>query len=697
MSASKKQRLLSPFVRAELSSSGVLEDTETLPSSSSSSTSEEMATNLHHDISTRKFLPRWKYLFPWVEVEDDECSEEFIEKLYCRECRAAGLKNDFALRKVRPAKGWKKEYLRRHADSSDHSRIAPQVTAIAKTASSMFKAPKTSASERETLGLLINIHFLATNGLSMNKGAPLHSLVDFHILFHDKEPVIIEDDLEEVSSLSTTASTWLSKTHRSTYSTWEFVHALNAVTESEDVAKLQKARYFSLLLDESNDISCAKNLMVYCQFLDRENNKKELKFMKLLALKECDPDSIFKSVAEYFHEIDVSMDKMIMFTSDGASVMLGCSNGVQAKLKSVVPHLMEFHCVAHREALSVSQAYQIQKLFDIRWLSRLQAVRAVVRSYEVLVTYFEDQSNKDTTADGIAKRLKKYRFVVSLHFLCDILSTLGQLNKTFQIPTYHPCDAHRKVTEVIKALKNRYLQKDIRWGPYTTECIEGIAHHTIQVEETELQKQMEEKKRLETDVAKFVQAIVNNLTARFPSSDIIQAARIFDPAAVPGSDTDCAAYGERDLLLLTSQYSSFVDHNLCSLEWDTLKHCMKISYARYSLREFMLKLATDVTLIMHYPSLSKLAEIVLIYPSSTSEVERGFSYQNATKTKFRNRLSVCHLDQLLRLRLNASKPTEFPFHEAYKKWVETKHRRYVIPLPEKQNIDLDDSDSSDSE
>ena len=42
------------------------------------------------------------------------------------------------------------------------------------------------------------------------------------------------------------------------------------------------------------------------------------------------------------------------------------------------------------------------------------------------------------------------------------------------------------------------------------------------------------------------------------------------------SYTDCAAYGESDLLLLTSQYASFLDHNLCSLEWDTLKHCMKI-------------------------------------------------------------------------------------------------------------------------
>ena len=464
--------------------------------------------------------------------------------------------------------------------------------------------------------------------------------------------------------------------------------------------------------------------------------KIELKFMKLLALQECDAMSIFTSVVKYFEEIQVSMDKLIMFTSDGASVMLGCENGVQAKLKSVVPHLVEFHCVAHREALSVSQAYKsvgyfvqiesilraiysyfahssvrterlklvfkvlnkkfirLQKLFDIRWLSRLEAVRAIVRSYDALVTYFNDQSTGDVTADGIAKRLKKYRFILSLHFLCDVLGTLGQLNKTFQMPTYHPCDAHRKVNEVIKALENRYLQEQVRWGPYATECIQGIARHTIIVEETEVPKQTEEKKKLEKDVGSFVKAVVDNLMARFPSRELIQAVKLFDPKTVPSSDIDCAAYGEDDLQVLTSQYSSFVDHNQCSLEWDILKHCMKISYSKHSFREFVLKLATDESLITQYPSLSKLAEIILIYPASTSEVERGFSYQNAIKNKFRNRLGEHHLDQLVRLRLNAPKASEFPFHEAYRNWVDAKHRRYVIPLPEKQNMDSDDSDSS---
>ena len=181
--------------------------------------------------------------------------------------------------------------------------------------------------------------------------------------------------------------------------------------------------------------------------------------------------------------------------------------------------------------------------------------------------------------------------------------------------------------------------------------------------------------------------------ARFPSRELIQAVKLFDPKTVPSSDIDCAAYGEDDLQVVTSQYSSFVDHNQCSLEWDTLKHCMKISCSKHFFREFVLKLATE-SLITQYPSLSKLAKIILIYPASTSEVERGYSYQNAIENKFCNRLGEHHLNQLVRLRLNTPKASEFPFHEAYRSWVDAKHRRYVIPLPEKQNMDRDNSDSS---
>ena len=135
-----------------------------------------------------------------------------------------------------------------------------------------------------------------------------------------------------------------------------------------------------------------------------------------------------------------------------------------------------------------------------------------------------------------------------------------------------------------------------------------------------------------------------------------------------------------------------MSESLYKLEWDTLKHCIKLNYSQLSFRDFVLKLATDETLITHYPSLSKLAEIIMLYTASTSEVERGFSYQSAIRTKFQNTLGAFHLDQLLRLRLNAPKASNFPFHDAYKSWVDAKHHRYVIPQPENHNHNSDSSD-----
>ena len=70
------------------------------------------------------------------------------------------------------------------------------------------------------------------------------------------------------------------------------------------------------------------------------------------------------------------MDKLIIFTSDGTSVKLGCEYGVQAKLKSVVPHLIEFYCVAHKEALSVSQAYKSVGYF-LRYIQVRHSIRRV--------------------------------------------------------------------------------------------------------------------------------------------------------------------------------------------------------------------------------------------------------------------------------------------------------------------------------
>ncbi|KAJ8048792.1 hypothetical protein HOLleu_01255 [Holothuria leucospilota] len=46
---------------------------------------------------------------------------------------------------------------------------------------------------------------------------------------------------------------------------------------------------------------------------------------------------------------------MAGFGSDGASVMVGCRNGVATQLKRMEPMIVSTHCVAHRLALAVGQ------------------------------------------------------------------------------------------------------------------------------------------------------------------------------------------------------------------------------------------------------------------------------------------------------------------------------------------------------
>ena len=181
---SKKQCLLTKYVSSLSDEDDSLELTESIPSATSTSDDDVRQLKL-----VRKFIPRWRYLFPWIEIEGEGTESEL---LYCHECKMAGLKNDFACGKSCPPKGWKKEYFQRHTDSSDHAKHAPTAIAIAKTAVSMFKAPKVLASEAETVGLLVNIHFIVTNGLSMNKGAALHSLTDFQLAFYADEQMEIE-------------------------------------------------------------------------------------------------------------------------------------------------------------------------------------------------------------------------------------------------------------------------------------------------------------------------------------------------------------------------------------------------------------------------------------------------------------------------------------------------------------------------
>ena len=75
--------------------------------------------------------------FYWVESPSFHGLKPWGKVVFCRDCRKAGLRDEFALGKIRPPKGRKKEYLRRHALSDNNPKHA---IATAKTDSSVLNS-----------------------------------------------------------------------------------------------------------------------------------------------------------------------------------------------------------------------------------------------------------------------------------------------------------------------------------------------------------------------------------------------------------------------------------------------------------------------------------------------------------------------------------------------------------------------------
>ena len=72
-----------------------------------------------------------------------------------------------------------------------------------------------------------------------------------------------------------------------------------------------------------------------------------------LARSEDNPAS---RVCEYVKSAQLDVSKMRGIGTDGASTMMGCHNGVVARLKTITPSVIGVHCAAHRLNLASSQA-----------------------------------------------------------------------------------------------------------------------------------------------------------------------------------------------------------------------------------------------------------------------------------------------------------------------------------------------------
>ncbi|KAL1481340.1 hypothetical protein MTO96_034542 [Rhipicephalus appendiculatus] len=116
---------------------------------------------------------------------------------------------------------------------------------------------------------------------------------------------------------------------------------------------------FSVLIDESTTISKHSTLIVYLRS-NFKNAEPITVFLDLVEAVDATAtgikDALLTCLQSHGLTVDVLKDKLIAFASDGASVMLGKQSGVAKLLEDTFPHLITWHCSAHRLELAVGDS-----------------------------------------------------------------------------------------------------------------------------------------------------------------------------------------------------------------------------------------------------------------------------------------------------------------------------------------------------
>ena len=126
--------------------------------------------------------------------------------------------------------------------------------------------------------------------------------------------------------------------------------------EKSEIAKICQENKFSILIDESTDISVSQILAVVVRFFDSKKVKVTDALLDIVEVENGSAKGLYKAVKDLLVEKKIPLSNIIGFGSDNCSTMLGNKGGFQALLKNDVPSVFILGCTCHSFALCASHA-----------------------------------------------------------------------------------------------------------------------------------------------------------------------------------------------------------------------------------------------------------------------------------------------------------------------------------------------------
>lgn len=348
---------------------------------------------------------------------------------------------------------------------------------------------------------------------------------------------------------------------------------------------------FSVVIDESTDVTSTKVLAVIIKYCSEKNNNLQVKtkFLTLMDLEGESAQNLFDALTQSLANANLDIKFCIGFGADTTNVMFGHEGGVIAKIREINPHCVFIKCICHSIALAVSHAskstlprslnqivkevygyfahsskrqrefqdfqnflnsgsHKILQHYDIRWLSLHACINRIIEQWEPLKLYFRGQylEDKNISAEFLAQNFEND--IVKLYFyaLDYILPIPNKINIIFQGEYSTVQRAYKDSADMLVLLLSCYMKISYLRGTNSSDLDPTQSVNFLPLSEiylgvhvSKLIESLARDARLKTEITTFLQRIQSfliklcvELKSRLPLSELFEQMQFLDPQNV---------------------------------------------------------------------------------------------------------------------------------------------------------------------
>lgn len=244
------------------------------------------------------------------------------------------------------------------------------------------------------------------------------------------------------------------------------------------ISDIQKSKYFAIILDCTPDKNRVEQLTIILRYVKANSIEVKESFIEYSPVNDTTGRGLTEVVLSKITEMGLDIKNLRGQGYDNGANMRGKNVGVQKRILDINSRAMFVPCAAHSLNLVINDAVKatfesinffslvqaiyvffsvstnrwallktkvklltLKPLSDTRWESRVESIKALKYQigdiYDALVEISEDLTYDPTArneADSLAKKIKKFDFLVCVVFWYEILNKINSVSKLLQSP-----------------------------------------------------------------------------------------------------------------------------------------------------------------------------------------------------------------------------------------------------------------------